>query len=135
MYIRLLNLLVQFQISIWQIFITGLDLLQLFVGPFPYWFCLAKNFIKLPIPITLGLILGFSSFLKFYVLCVTKTMPEMNESLIGKRVVFYSLGISLIGVIMKFASSGKPSFNVVRTFLFLWRKKTKKKFSNTRIIH
>ena len=50
----------------------------------------------------------------------------MNESLIGKRVVFYSLGISLIGVIMKFASTGKPSFNVVRTFFYFSEEKKKK---------
>ena len=52
-------------------------------------------------------------------------MPEMNESLIGKRVVFYSLGISLIGVIMKFASYGKPSFNVVRTRIYHFSGKKK----------
>ena len=53
-------------------------------------------------------------------------MPEMNESLTGKRVVFYSLGISLIGVIMKFASSGKPSFNVVRIEIFFYFSEKKK---------
>ena len=77
-----------------------------------------KNYIKSPIAAAIGLSCTFSTVLKFYVLCIRKSMPEVNENVLAKYAIFGILGVSLSFNAAKYTGKTKPVHNQVsRLFL------------------
>ena len=72
-----------------------------------------KNYIKSPIAAAIGLSCTFSTVLKFYILCIRKSMPEMNENVLAKYAIFGIMGIVLSFNGAKYTGTTKPVHNQV----------------------
>ena len=73
-----------------------------------------KNYIKSPLCVVVGLSCTFSTALKFYVLCIRKSMPEVNESKLTRNTIISIVAISLAFNFVKFSGNTKPTPNQVR---------------------
>ena len=87
--------------------------LQIWTNPSEH-FCFIKNCIKSPLCVVVGLSCTFSTALKFYVLCIRKSMPEVNESKMTKNTILSIVAISLVFNFVKFSGNTKPTPNQVR---------------------
>ena len=61
----------------------------------------------------IGLACTFSTVLKFYVLCIRKSMPEINESRLAKYAISSIIAVSLSFNYVKFSGNTKPTHNQV----------------------
>ena len=71
-----------------------------------------KNFHQNPVIMIISLSLSFITILKFYVL-MTKSIPEMDESRVVKKVIFIICFTSFALGLIKFSGETKPTFNQV----------------------
>ena len=92
--------------------IVGLDYLQVWVSPNES-FCFMKNSIKSPLCVVIGLSCTFSTVLKFYVLCIRKSMPEVNENKLAKYAISSIIAVALAFNYVKFSGNTKPTHNQV----------------------
>ena len=106
------NTICTFKIAIYVHLIVGLDYLQVWVSPNES-FCFMKNSIKSPLCVVIGLSCTFSTVLKFYVLCIRKSMPEINESTFAKYAISSIISVALAFNYAKFSGNTKPTHNQV----------------------
>ena len=86
-----------------------MDFLQIWINQSEN-FCYVKNYIKSPIAAAIGLSCTFSTVLKFYILCIRKSMPEMNENVLAKYAIFGIMGIVLSFNVAKYTQGVSHSF-------------------------
>ena len=113
---------------------VGIDLIGIWFGPFPTILCDFINITKASFTATYIFTLFNIFVLNFMFVCVWKKMRMMIDlllfHLISRLSVMLAIGLS----IMKSMAPGKPTLNVVSTFIFEYRRSCQRKLIVQNII-
>lgn len=98
------------------IFANGSDVMRAYLGPLSSPFCKVLAFAKSVIPLNLGLLTFVNTLTKFYFVCVSKSIPVMEDNFLSV-VIYLTINIlSMLATAAKMFLAEKPLLLEVNHF-------------------